>query len=607
MKKPTATLSSLIHRGGKQIKVEIAFEDKERLKKIKGYKFSQTHKCFYLPYCPESFRQLEELFEVRTKQENRQPSTQPPSPIHPPSKQQNEKIFIRLEKENERRMKAFVPFFKKDWIEKIKNIPGRAWNDKEKYWSLPMTKKSVGQVKEWFGENAKWTFVISNDMAADYRPKNWKTQHSRKKTTDSNQQTIPPTNKDVQRVKFPEPSEDRKIFDNPFSVQPSYRIIKKEWGDQKIVVGGQIIVEQWDSHWLCAYVPGDKKGWLEAFRAIIGRRWIANASVWLLPITKETIQELGKFDENYLVKNFTIPTDIPERYPISKRGHKKRPLNEMQRLAIYALEERLRLEFKSEYTIKSYCNILKGLLFHYPQAKPSSITKNQINKYITYKIKEKRISSSYMNQIINSFNSFFGRLLQQDEKILHLERPKKDRKLPNFISSEEIKRLLEAIKNKKHKCMLILIYSAGLRKSELLNLRIKDMDQSTKSLFVKGGKGRKDRLTLYSPTAIKYVNEYLDVYNPKHWLFEGQTGGQYSASSLQSIFERAKEVSSINKRITIHGLRHSFATHLTYKGVPIHEIKRLLGHESIKTTEIYLHLANRYKSEIQSPLEDLDI
>ena len=613
MSKPTATLSPMQHRGDKQIKVEIAFDEKELLKTIKGYKYSRTHQCFYFPHCKESFEQLEKLFEVKIK-EGIKPPAHPKPPTPPPSASplaQKESAFVRLEKENDRRMKAFVPYFKKDWIEKVKSIPGRAWNEKEKYWSLPMTKKSVANIKEWFGEDARWGFEIPKDLPDDYKPKNW-TSNKKEARNETLKKTAPPQaagNKGQNPApsSFPEPSESRTILNSPLPVKPNFVTIKRDWGEQKMITGEQIIVEQWDPHWLCAYIPGDKKGWLEAIRSFPGRKWKPQGLVWLLPITKETMGELDKFDGQYLIKNFTALEQMPERFPVPPKKTDRAQLNEMQRLAVNALNERLILEFKQPKTIKSYRNILIGLLLFYPATKPSSITKEQIHKYIVYKINERKISSSYMNQMISSFNAFFGRLLGQPEKVMELDRPEKDKIMPNVLPPEEVKKLLESIENLKHKCMLLLLYSSGLRKGELLNLRIKDLEPATETLLVKNGKGRKDRMTLYPPTAIKYVTQYLEMYRPKHWLFEGQKGGRYSESSLQSVFERAKEKSGVNDRITIHGLRHSFATHMTYQGVPLHETQQLLGHESIKSTEIYLHLAQRYRKEIQSPLEFLDL
>jgi len=198
-------------------------------------------------------------------------------------------------------------------------------------------------------------------------------------------------------------------------------------------------------------------------------------------------------------------------------------------------------------------------------------------------------------------------LLKQEEKVIKLERPKKKKKLPNVFSLEEIELLLKALTNLKHKCMLILVYSGGLRRSEVLNLGVDDLNFSRKTLFIKNAKGGKDRYTFFSDIAQKHLKEYLKQYQPKYYLFEGQTGGRYSESSLQSIYEQARRKSRLPLNVTLHGLRHSFATHLVEKGIPLHVVQDLLGHASIKTTEIYLHISNKFRKELKSPLDDLNI
>jgi site-specific recombinase XerD len=209
--------------------------------------------------------------------------------------------------------------------------------------------------------------------------------------------------------------------------------------------------------------------------------------------------------------------------------------------------------------------------------------------------------------MISSFNGFFGKLLKQTEKVQALVRPKKHQSLPNIISEKEVVRLMHAVENIKHKCMLMLIYSAGLRKGELLNLQVRDLNEERKVLFVRNAKGNKDRTTFYSDTAIQYVKKYMEIYQPKSWLFQGATGGRYSETSLQKVFEKAKMKSGINPCLTIHGLRHSFATHLKEHGIDLNTIKELLGHQRIETTQIYLHLAKDVMNKIKSPLENLDL
>jgi len=159
----------------------------------------------------------------------------------------------------------------------------------------------------------------------------------------------------------------------------------------------------------------------------------------------------------------------------------------------------------------------------------------------------------------------------------------------------------------KHKSMLILVYSSGLRKSEVLNLSVEDLSFERKTLFIKNAKGGKDRYTFFADVAQKYLKEYIKKYQPRYYLFEGRTGGRYGESSIQSIYEKARNKSKVNRFVTLHGLRHSFSTHLSEKNVPLHVLQDLLGHSSIKTTEIYLHISNKFRQELKNPLDDLNL
>jgi len=294
---------------------------------------------------------------------------------------------------------------------------------------------------------------------------------------------------------------------------------------------------------------------------------------------------------------------------LPKKQKKKSPkfkLNEMQKRAVIAFEEKLLLEHKAWRTIKTYKGLFTHFLAYFPKTRPSKISKKQIEKYMVYK-KQENASDSQMNQLINVLNCFFIRILEQPEKVVRLERPKKKKKLPNVFSLEDIERLLKSCTNLKHKCMLILIYSGGLRRSEVLNLKVEDLNFERKTLFIKNAKGGKDRYTFFSDIARKYLKKYIIVKEPNYYLFEGQYGGRYGESSIQKVFDVAKKRSKVQPNVTIHGLRHSFATHLIEKRVPLHVVQELLGHYSIKTTEIYLHISNKFRAALKSPLDDLEI
>ena len=187
-----------------------------------------------------------------------------------------------------------------------------------------------------------------------------------------------------------------------------------------------------------------------------------------------------------------------------------------------------------------------------------------------------------------------------------IHRPKRAKVLPNVLSKEEIKLILNAHSNIKHKSMLSMIYSCGLRRSELLNLKFSDIDSKRNIVLLKNAKGKKDRITPLSPMILTMLREYYIAYKPKTWLFEGQAPGQpYSEKSLQSILKQALQKTGITKPVTLNWLRHSYATHLLESGTDLRYIQELLGHNSSKTTEIYTHVSTKSLQQIKSPFDDL--
>jgi integrase/recombinase XerD len=222
-------------------------------------------------------------------------------------------------------------------------------------------------------------------------------------------------------------------------------------------------------------------------------------------------------------------------------------------------------------------------------------------------VNERNISGSYQNQSINAIKFYYERVIGGQRKIYTIDRPRKEKMLPEVLSEEEMVKILNATQNLKHKAILMTIYSAGLRISELINLRIKDIDSKRMQIRVEQAKGKKDRYTLLGTKTLEVLRKYVAEYKPKVWLFEGVKGEQYSTSSIQANLKIAVDKVGINKRITVHTLRHSFATHLLEAGTDIRYIQSLLGHSSGKTTEIYTHITTKGFDQIKSPLDKLEI
>ena len=186
-----------------------------------------------------------------------------------------------------------------------------------------------------------------------------------------------------------------------------------------------------------------------------------------------------------------------------------------------------------------------------------------------------------------------------------IHRPRREKILPNVLSKEEVKIILEAHSNIKHKVMLSLVYSCGLRRSELLHLKPNDIDSKRNIVIIRQAKGKKDRITPLSSKILEMLRAYYVAYKPNIWLFEGQSGGQYSEQSLQHVLKQALVKTKIKKPVTLHWLRHSYATHLLESGTDLRYIQELLGHNSSKTTEIYTHVSTKNLQQIKSPFDDL--
>jgi integrase/recombinase XerD len=261
----------------------------------------------------------------------------------------------------------------------------------------------------------------------------------------------------------------------------------------------------------------------------------------------------------------------------------------------------------SPSTKRTYTNFFERFINHFPDTEVNEISDDEVNVFMQHLITTKQVASSTQNQAINAIKFYYERVRKQDRKIYALERPLKETKLPKILSEEEVLAILKSVDNLKHKAMLWLIYAAGLRRSELINLQINDIDSKRMMINILGGKGKKDRITLLSEKMLRLLRNYFKEYRPKKWLFEGALGIQYSASSLQKVFSVALQKSGVRKEASLHTLRHSFATHLLEAGTDIRYIQALLGHNSSKTTEIYTHVTTKGFDKIRSPLDNLEI
>ena len=275
------------------------------------------------------------------------------------------------------------------------------------------------------------------------------------------------------------------------------------------------------------------------------------------------------------------------------------------RQAIIEYVDFMKYKHYSKSTIKSYSSIMYSL-FRIINKPLKEINIHDIQQYNKNYILAKHFSLSYQNQMINAVKLFFSHYNNTFFEVDKLERPRKSNYLPTVLSKTEIKGIFKAINNKKHKTILSLIYSSGLRIGETLNLKINDIDSERRVIIIRQSKGFKDRVVGLSPKILEMLRDYYKEYKPKEYLFEGQKGGKYTASSVRQVFKKACKKAGIRKQVRVHNLRHSYATHLLESGTDLRYIQDILGHKDPKTTMIYTHVSNRSLNNIVSPFDMLD-
>ncbi len=269
------------------------------------------------------------------------------------------------------------------------------------------------------------------------------------------------------------------------------------------------------------------------------------------------------------------------------------------------MDRELRIRGYADNTRKCYLGSMRRFVRYYMRP-PDELTLEDVNRYQLYLTQERRVSWGTFNQAVCALRFFYGMTLKKDWEIEHVPYQKTGRKLPHVLSREEVEDVLGAVTNVKHRAILTTIYSGGLRLHEVVSLHVRYIDSDRMVLRIEQGKGRKDRCVPLSKALLPLLREYWKIYRPDPWLFPGQNPSRHlSGSAVQRVFKKAKLKAGIVKPVTVHSLRHSYATHLLEAGTNIRVIQRMLGHRSLRSTEIYTHVASNYLSETPSPLDSL--
>ena len=292
--------------------------------------------------------------------------------------------------------------------------------------------------------------------------------------------------------------------------------------------------------------------------------------------------------------------------PVKVNDFRKRVLPTNYRACPETYLQKLELKQYALNTAKTYIHLFEVFINYYKNKDLNSINENDIRAYMQLLVQQQK-SHSYLNQMINSIKFYYEVVMEMPNRFYSIERPLKRETLPKVISLEEVQLIINNTNNIKHRCIVSLLYSAGLRRNELLNLKFEDIDSSRMVITVRHGKGNKDRLTILSPSVLVDLRKYYKEWKPKTYLFESPKGEKYSPASIIKIIKRAAKKGHIYKNITPHMLRHSFATHLLENGTDLRYIQVLLGHNSTRTTEIYTRVAINNIKAIKSPIEMLNL
>lgn len=328
------------------------------------------------------------------------------------------------------------------------------------------------------------------------------------------------------------------------------------------------------------------RGNLEILRKNLKLKWSNSKKCWY-------VNDLAQHRKMFELETKFVGNDLFEN------------LSDLNNAAFRRYLDQLILKGYSENTIRTYCTEFSQLLKIIKNVHVNDLDSEKLRSYFLYIINVQKLSENTIHSRMNAVKFYFEQVLHREKFFMEIPRPKKKSLLPKALSTNDIKKMFDVLDNIKHKLILKLCYGMGLRVSELVNIKITDIDSHRMQVLVSQGKGKKDRYVVLPESVLEQLRNYYLEYRPKVFLFEGQGGGSYSVRAAQKVFKNAMNKAKINKVVGVHSLRHSYATHLIEQGTDIRFVQDLLGHQSIRTTMVYTHLSDAAKRKIKSPLDSL--
>jgi integrase/recombinase XerD len=335
---------------------------------------------------------------------------------------------------------------------------------------------------------------------------------------------------------------------------------------------------------------------VKKIRTVSGRRWVQEGKYWRIPNSDQTLNKLL-----LIFSNEKLQTDLTVNQSTLQRSYS------IDLEVFRSMEKELKIRRYSSNTRKAYQEKIRRY-GEFVQKDVSVVDEAEIRNYLYFLVEHKGVSLSYLNQTISAIKFLYNYVLKMPRTIADIPRPRSEHKLPVVLSRDEVIRLFKAITNPKHRVLLMFAYSAGLRVSETVRLRTEDIDSDRGLIHVKGAKGKKDRYTTLSIVAYETLKYYRKLVQLRGWLFPGQDEERHLTSrTAERVIENARIKAHIEKPISMHSLRHSFATHLLEDGADLRYVQELLGHSRPETTMIYTHVTQKNLQKIRSPLDNIDI
>ena len=359
-----------------------------------------------------------------------------------------------------------------------------------------------------------------------------------------------------------------------------------------------------------------------AVRSIKGIKWTQTYKCWYLPLNKNSfetvkikLKDLGTLEysalkawlekRNKIIAIKKQTSSLPESIRIKKPTLEGFTISAENMFLLDQTINTLKLKAYANNTIELYRGEILQLMRLLKDRSLASLTPNQIKSYLLWLLQTRKCSETKVHSTLNALKFCFEQVLYKPKIFIEIPRPKKPYLLPRVIAKEKVADVIYKNTNIKHRCMLMLAYSSGIRVSEIVNLKISDIDSKRMTIFISRAKGKKDRIVALSQKLLTELRKYYKEYKPREFLFEGQGNKQYAIRSVQEVFSKAKINAGVKSKGGIHTLRHSYATHLLEAGTDIRYIQELLGHNSINTTLKYTNVSIRTIRNIKSPLDDL--